>query len=88
VNRLSVRQQDNPKGAIVHFRDPNPAADTPVGLHIFPDRGLGGLQNPLVPDPSAVRAGSHGVKVAGRLQRHLRSGCGLTFELSGALAGV
>ncbi|MEY2855371.1 MAG: hypothetical protein RL030_2503 [Pseudomonadota bacterium] len=82
MNRLSVRQQDNPKGAIVHFRHLNPAADPAVGLHIFPDRGPNSPLNPLIPDPGAVGTGSHDVKVAGRLQGRLRSGCRLTIEFS------
>jgi hypothetical protein len=89
VDRFTVRQQDNPKVAIVHLRDLAPAPNTPICLNHLANWRPDGPVNPLFSDQSAIWALPDGLKIMCDLHATKvtecgrRSICRLTLALSG-----
>lgn len=75
MDGFTVRQKDNPKLAIFHLRDLNPAPNSTVRLPRLPNwRGYGAL-HPVVRDHCAIWASPHGVKVGGGLHSENLTDC-------------
>lgn len=90
MDRFTVRQQDNPKVAIVHLWNLAPAPNTPICLNHLANWSPNGPGNPLFPYHSAIGALPDGLKVMCDLHATKvtecgrRSICRLTLRMNAA----
>ena len=59
---------DDPQDATARLGDADPAPDAAVGLDLLALRAVDGPLNPRRRDTRPIRAGTHGIEIAGAFQ--------------------
>ena len=75
MDGFAVLQKDNPKIAIFHLWDLNPAPESAIRLPRLPNWRTYGALHPVIRNHGSVRASPHGLKVSGSLHSENLTDC-------------